>query len=361
MANRAREVAQFLPTTHAAVRAAGVTTTEIDAYSTPPPSGPMTRLQRAKSPVATPGSEHGDRLESPNGTLFTYREHATRYVVKNYLPPVGTQVHISGTDRAVLIDWLSEVCTAYGLSRDAAHLSIGLMDKYLSIAAEPVARRRLQLAGAACLLLGAKLEDRRRFRFTDLASLCDHQYEPREFGTAETALLEALEWRLAPPTTVGFVQCMVLSIANEAGEGDNDARLLLDIDEAGVQDKDFDEWMCDMFPTELYRRSMRAVDAGILHPGFLSDLEGSTELLAAAGVTLALGCGETGRETLFIQKAVKKWKLKETTVRKAVDWLRPIAHAAAFDDDEEANAAEPEDHVRQPWHQDVLVCVRRFM
>lgn len=56
--------------------------------------------------------------------------------------------------RVVLVDWLVEVVQEYRLRSETLHLAVNYLDRFLSRTVH-VKRAKLQLAGAAALLLAA--------------------------------------------------------------------------------------------------------------------------------------------------------------------------------------------------------------
>ena len=65
-----------------------------------------------------------------------------------------TQKDVNAVMRGILVDWLVEVAEEYKLSADTLYLSVGYIDRVLSV--QPVARTKLQLLGVvsdvpACL------------------------------------------------------------------------------------------------------------------------------------------------------------------------------------------------------------------
>ena len=60
--------------------------------------------------------------------------------------------------RAVLFDWLIEVCEVYRLHRETFYLAVDFIDRFLSVA-PAIPKNRLQLIGVTCLFIGAKIEE----------------------------------------------------------------------------------------------------------------------------------------------------------------------------------------------------------
>lgn len=58
--------------------------------------------------------------------------------------------------RAILLDWLIEVCEVYKLHRETYYLAMDYIDRYLSIH-QNVPKNQLQLIGITCLFIAAKV------------------------------------------------------------------------------------------------------------------------------------------------------------------------------------------------------------
>ena len=59
--------------------------------------------------------------------------------------------------RAILIDWMMEVCKENSLKRSTFHISINFVDRYLSII-QNIPKRELQLIGLTSMYLASKIE-----------------------------------------------------------------------------------------------------------------------------------------------------------------------------------------------------------
>ena len=55
--------------------------------------------------------------------------------------------------RSMLVDWLVDVRTEFDLHHETLHLTVSLIDRFLSLM--HVTRARLQLVGVACMLIAA--------------------------------------------------------------------------------------------------------------------------------------------------------------------------------------------------------------
>jgi hypothetical protein len=93
------------------------------------------------------------------------------------------QPHITERMRAILVDWLLEVHYKFKLCQQTLYLAISVLDRFLSMSNEPVARRELQLVGITSLLVAAKYEELFVPELRDLAYICDGAYTELQVGT----------------------------------------------------------------------------------------------------------------------------------------------------------------------------------
>ena len=106
--------------------------------------------------------------------------------------------------RAILVDWLVEVALEYRLCSDTLHLTVALLDRFLSAA--PVGRDQLQLAGIACMWAAAKYEEIYAPSARDFCFITDNTYSPEQLVAMEASILAALKFRLTLPTAKAFLR-----------------------------------------------------------------------------------------------------------------------------------------------------------
>lgn len=68
--------------------------------------------------------------------------------------------------RAILLDWLIEVCEVYKLHRETYYLAVDYLDRFLSTNTK-ISKTRLQLIGITCLFVAAKVRLFSRFSTSD--------------------------------------------------------------------------------------------------------------------------------------------------------------------------------------------------
>lgn len=107
--------------------------------------------------------------------------------------------------RAILLDWLIEVCEVYKLHRETFYLAVDFIDRYLSVT-EGIPKTRLQLLGVSCLFIAAKIEEIYPPKITDFAYVTDGACNEEEILTMELVILKELNWGLSPMTPNGWMK-----------------------------------------------------------------------------------------------------------------------------------------------------------
>lgn len=99
-------------------------------------------------------SKHGTFISIHRSAFLTFyqRKHAksmTNYF-KSYI-----HVELNSEMRAILVDWLIEVCEECEMDSETLFLTVNYIDRYLSAIGSPIPRHRLQLLGMTSLLIAA--------------------------------------------------------------------------------------------------------------------------------------------------------------------------------------------------------------
>mmetsp|Transcript_12990 Transcript_12990/g.29473 ORF Transcript_12990/g.29473 Transcript_12990/m.29473 type:complete len:553 (+) Transcript_12990:73-1731(+) len=181
------------------------TSAALARVSAPPP--PVNFPLRAAPAAAVAGAAamvvdevlHGmpDYADEILELLFT--EEAHNLPVPNYMEH---QRDINGRMRGILVDWLVEVHMKYKLRRETLHLTVCLIDRYLT--RMPVMRRRLQLVGVVAMFLAAKFEEISPPEVGDFVYITDRAYLKEDILNMECVMLQTLHFQLNFPTAAHF-------------------------------------------------------------------------------------------------------------------------------------------------------------
>ncbi|XP_012303856.1 G1/S-specific cyclin-E1 [Aotus nancymaae] len=106
--------------------------------------------------------------------------------------------------RAILLDWLMEVCEVYKLHRETFYLAQDFFDRYMATQ-ENVVKTLLQLIGISSLFIAAKLEEIYPPKLHQFAYVTDGACSGDEILTMELMIMKALKWRLSPLTIVSWL------------------------------------------------------------------------------------------------------------------------------------------------------------
>ncbi|KAL1489143.1 hypothetical protein ABEB36_014085 [Hypothenemus hampei] len=97
--------------------------------------------------------------------------------------------------RAILLDWVMEVCEVYHLRRVTYYLAVDYFDRFLSLRPD-VPKNQLQLVGVTCLFIASKLEEVYPPRLSEFSFVCDGACSPDDILNCELLILNSLGWDL---------------------------------------------------------------------------------------------------------------------------------------------------------------------
>ena len=117
---------------------------------------------------------------------------------------------VDGAKRAVLVDWIFDVCAEEYLAAETPHIAVRLLDHYLAVAAAAnpprfVVLRRFQLYGIAALFVASKLEDRTPITCYDLVDFTNFTYVEDELCDVELAIVARLRGDVSSVHSLDFV------------------------------------------------------------------------------------------------------------------------------------------------------------
>eukprot|EP00658_Telonema_sp_P-2_P084130 TRINITY_DN9257_c0_g1_i1.p1 TRINITY_DN9257_c0_g1~~TRINITY_DN9257_c0_g1_i1.p1 ORF type:complete len:247 (+),score=67.70 TRINITY_DN9257_c0_g1_i1:110-850(+) len=200
----------------------------------PTPSSRGKKRLRASGPGALSPTETGHNAAESTPTVLTdateaHTGRAERRVLKGWVPPsqeaedrrMDNQMmkmmreqesanppapdymehhqHLSVLMRCVLMDWMMEVCREFEMQRESFHLSVRVLDRFLSCVSK-VPPSQLQLLGVAAMLLSAKMEEIYPPKVQELSVITDGAFSTQELKNMEKCILEQLDWDICLAT-----------------------------------------------------------------------------------------------------------------------------------------------------------------
>ena len=167
----------------------------------------LEEIERKKNEILPVDKKLGDKndLYPAEYTRDIYRmlqKTALKYPIDSeYM--TCKQDEISAQMRAILIDWLVDLHRSFDMSAEALHLSVNLLDRYLSKAW--VKRSELQLAGSAALLIACKYEDIYPPELSELEGMTAHTYTCQQIIDFEIRMLTVLDFHITVPTGLLYI------------------------------------------------------------------------------------------------------------------------------------------------------------
>lgn len=121
-----------------------------------------------------------------------------------------SQTDITGKMRTILIDWMVEVHMKYKLRPETLHLTVNLVDRYLTKVQST--RKCLQLVGVCAMFIAAKFEEINPPELHDWVYITDNAYKKEDLLNMECSMLATLGFQITVPTAAHFFE--VLQKAN---------------------------------------------------------------------------------------------------------------------------------------------------
>jgi len=119
------------------------------------------------------------------------------------------QTDINNSMRAILIDWLVEVAEEYKLHPQTLYLTVNYIDRFLSCMS--VLRGKLQLVGAACMLIAAKFEEIYPPEVAEFVYITEDTYTSKQVLRMEHLILKTLSFDISVPTCDSFINRYLLA------------------------------------------------------------------------------------------------------------------------------------------------------
>lgn len=117
---------------------------------------------------------------------------------------LATQPEVTAKMRAILVDWMVDVCVKLRFTSVTLFTSVHIVDQYLSRA--QVSRSELQLVGIAAMFISDKVEA----DWADGASIfryvSDNTYTCDEIIECETRVLQCLDFHVHPAVAITFLR-----------------------------------------------------------------------------------------------------------------------------------------------------------
>ncbi|XP_059417694.1 cyclin-F [Carassius carassius] len=120
--------------------------------------------------------------------------------------PLRYPKHLQGQDittkRYILVDWLVEVTTMKDFSSQVLHVTIGCVDRYLSLRSVPKAQ--LQLLGIACMVISTRYISKEILTIREAVWLTDNTYQYEDLVRMMGEVISVLDGKIRTPTVLDY-------------------------------------------------------------------------------------------------------------------------------------------------------------
>lgn len=150
-------------------------------------------------------------------SLFTIqamrKQEESAYTVHDYLAslplPTGTVTPVDGACRQVMANWCCEIAVFCKYERETVAIALNMLDRWMST---PdgfrilLDRNLYQLASMTALYTAVKVHEQEAMDPALVSSLSRGVHSAQAVETMEARMLQALQWRVNPPTAMSYVR-----------------------------------------------------------------------------------------------------------------------------------------------------------
>jgi len=140
-----------------------------------------------------------------NDIMSHMRQQEAKYMPDvNYMENIQSASGLAARHRVSLIDWVTEVHRKFKtLRQETLFLAINVIDRFLS--KRQVAKDKLQLVGATCLLIASKVEDMWPPLVRDLVYVASNAFTKQDLKKMERTVCNAIRFEVVVPTIAPFL------------------------------------------------------------------------------------------------------------------------------------------------------------
>ncbi|KJH46205.1 cyclin domain protein [Dictyocaulus viviparus] len=121
---------------------------------------------------------------------------------------------LTARTRAILVDWIMEVCGSEKQHRETFHLAIDYIDRFLG-AFHGIRSYTFQLVGTAALFLASKYEEIYPPKLEEFVAYTDGACTESDVRTFEIIMLKELQWSLSPLTCIHWLSMYMQFLGNK--------------------------------------------------------------------------------------------------------------------------------------------------
>lgn len=133
-------------------------------------------------------------------------ERERKYAFQNLPSPTymqNIQPHITARMRRIVVDWLVDVHKDFKFSQTTLHLTVNIMDRFLSKVV--IARSKFQLLAITSLWIASKYQERCTPYLDDFVAITNWSYTRLDMFNMESAVCNTLQFRFTVVTALPFL------------------------------------------------------------------------------------------------------------------------------------------------------------
>lgn len=139
----------------------------------------------------------------------------THYAYESYFPNTSweemeLQAQLNASWREKICQWSYNVVDHFDLPREVVAISLDLFDRYLATRGNQCSGNMALLASLTTLHIAIKVHSEKNIKVSTLASLSRGQFGAEHIEQMEWRLMNALGWKLHPPTLFAFVSHLLM-------------------------------------------------------------------------------------------------------------------------------------------------------
>eukprot|EP00980_Cylindrotheca_fusiformis_P007743 scaffold1640_cov101-Cylindrotheca_fusiformis.AAC.10 len=168
----------------------------------------------------------------PLDTAKAMRKQAQDYTISSdYIPEglEGSEIDKYASRRYTIVGWLFEIRQLAQLEEETIEIALSILDRYVATKPKLVVDAvAYQLAAVTCLYISAKIHEDAFLTLDHIKLLSGNLYTPDDVEKEESLILNAIEWRVNPPTPSAFADEILNVIPSRMIQRDQIEELLKD-------------------------------------------------------------------------------------------------------------------------------------
>ena len=236
-------------------------------------------------------------LNDVNATLDTIkamrRQEENGYVVTDYLSRIpavkALEAPVDLTCRQMMAKWCCDITDFCDYSRETAWIALNMLDRFMASRDGQsilLVRNQFQLAAMAALYTAVKIHEHEAMDPNLVSTLSQGVHSPEAVEKMEFRMLNAVQWRVNPPTAMSFVRKM-LELGPQGLIEQNEQKALMEVTQMQLDlassDYDFCQRHASHVALSAVLNAIETVsDDGMLHADFEETLSKVMEIKLSA-------------------------------------------------------------------------------